>query len=86
MGPKPKIEKGDLGLDMADTFGFDLPTLKSILEHSFDFPLGDLHRLIPQVTIGPELIPAIRAGYFGEVISGIGLDDSSSAFFARELD
>ena len=52
---------------MVDKFEFDLHTLKSILDDSFSFVPGSLHGCIPEVTIGSEVLVALRAGNFGGI-------------------
>lgn len=71
---------------MKDTFEFDLASLQDILNHGFDLGFRSVHGCVPEVTVGSEVLAAIRAGYFGRVDSVVRPGEFGATPFAVERD
>ena len=67
---------------MADTIEIDLATLKRVLHDGLDSGFNTLHGCVPEITISPEILAAIRAGKFGTVDSVIGPSELGPAILA----
>ena len=69
---------------MADTIWVDLATLKRVLQNGLDPGFHTLNGCVPEISISPEILAAIRAGEFGAVDSIIGPSELGPTNLARK--
>jgi len=69
---------------MADTIEVDLATLKRILQDGLDAGLHTLNGCVPEISISPEILAAIRAGEFGGIDGIVGPSEFGPADLASK--
>jgi hypothetical protein len=67
---------------MKDTIEIDLATLKHVLKHGLDPGFNTLQGCVPEISISPEILAALRAGDFGAVGSVVGPSELGPATLA----
>jgi hypothetical protein len=69
---------------MADTIEVDLATLDRVFQDGLDAGLHTLNGCVPEISISPEMLAAIRAGKFGRIGNVICPSELSPATLAAK--